>query len=178
MKRTLVLALGLMLVPAVASAQFEVGLDVFGLTYSDVDGAQDAAIGVGLPLSGMRVGFWGGETLLIETRMEADWDKEGDASATSLMLVPGVNFLVTPQVYVRGEAGLQYFKLDPGTGTSFSGTQYLFGAGVGMRRPLGEGAVLRLEGGLTKGLESLDGAIAFASSTNIHVSAGVSAIIN
>ncbi|MEQ1855180.1 MAG: hypothetical protein ABL963_01855 [Longimicrobiales bacterium] len=175
MRRTLVLALGLMVVPAMASAQVELGFDFFGVTYNDTDGAQDATIGVSLPLSGLRVGFMAGPQMIIETRMGFDWEKEGDASGRSLTLVPGLNYLVNDQIYVRGEAGLENFSFDNGAGTSFSGTQYVFGAGLGTRRPFGMG-ILRLEAGVQKALENTNDGI--PSSLNIYGSAGASIAIN
>jgi hypothetical protein len=178
MKKTLVLALGLLLAPQIAAAQLEVGLDVLGFTYTDVDGAPDAQIGISLPASGARVGFVAGPRLIVETRIEADWDKQGDASASQIFLVPGVNFLMTPEVYLRGEVGLRRLSGDTGT-VSASGTQYLFGGAVGMRRPLAGGAaLLRFEGGVGVGLENADADIPFAQTTIIHASMGVSAVIN
>ena len=178
MKRTFLLALGLLIVPAALVAQVEVGLDVFGITYTDVDGAADANIGISLPASGARLGFTASPQVIIETRVEADWDKQGDASSSTIFIVPGVNFLVTPQVYLRGEVGLLRVSGDNGT-ISASGTQYLFGGAVGMRRPLGgSGALLRLEGGVAMGLENLDGDIPFPKTTIIHASVGVSAVVN
>ena len=175
MKRTLVLALGLMVVPAVVSAQLEIGLDS-GLSYSDVDGATDATIGFSVPTSGARVAFAAGEQLLIETRLGFDWQKEGDASGNLLSLLPGVNFLVNEQVYVRGEAGLSRFSFDDGVNPSVSGTQYIFGAAVGMRRALGTGALLRLEAGVDKALENTGDGI--PSILDMHATIGVSAVIN
>lgn len=175
MRRTLVLALGLMVVPAMASAQVELGLDFFGITYSDVDGAQDATIGVSLPVSGLRVGFPAGENMTIETRMELDYSKQGDVSSRDLMLVPGLNFMINQQVYLRGEAGLMNYSFDPGTGTSFSGTQYMFGAAVGMRRSFGMG-MLRLEAGAMKALENTDEGI--PSRLDINLAAGMSVVVN
>ncbi len=172
MKRTLVLALGLMVVPALASAQVELGLDA-GLFYSDTQGAADAAIGLQVPFSGARVGFAAGERLIVETRLSFDWFKQGGASGSGLVLVPGMNYLVNDQLYVRGEAGLSRDAFDPGTGGG-SQTQYIFGGAVGMRRPLGP-ALLRLEAGVDKALENTDDGI--PSSTEVHVSVGVSAVI-
>ncbi len=178
MKRTLVLSLGLLLMPQVAAAQLEIGFDVVGLTYTDVDGAADAEIGVSLPASGARVAFPASPQLLIETRIEADWDKRGDVSGSQIFLVPGVNFLVNPQVYVRGEVGLLRVAGDNRT-VSASGTQYLFGGAVGMRRPLAGGAaLLRFEGGVAMGLENTDSDIPFAKTTIIHAGVGISAVIN
>ena len=173
MRRTLVLALGLMVVPAMAAAQVEVGLDA-GFIYSDEDGAPDAAFGFSLPVSGARVGFAAGEQMIIETRLGFDWMKQGDASGSNLDLVPGLNYLVNDQIYVRAEAGLSRQSYDPGTGGN-SQIQYLFGGGVGMRRPLGP-ALLRLEAGVVKGLENTDDLI--PSHLDFHATVGVSAVIN
>lgn len=174
MKRTLVLALGLMMVPALASAQLEIGLDG-GLTYSKDDGATDASIGIELPTSGARLGFAAGPQMIIETRLGVDWQKEGDASASLISLLPGLNYLITPQVYLRGEAGLSRFSFDNGAGIEGSGTQYIFGAAVGMRRALGSGALLRLEAGADQALENTDDGI--PANLSIHATVGVSAVV-
>jgi hypothetical protein len=174
MKRALLLALGLLAAPMVASAQVEIGLDA-GLTFEKITDVDDAAIGIGLPLSGARVGFAAGDQLIVETRLGFGWEKQGDASATSLDLMPGVNFLFGEGLYVRGEAGLSYFSFDTGTSDG-SSTQYVFGAGVGMRRSLGGGALLRLEAGVDRLLENEDDGI--PSSWLIGATVGVSAVIN
>jgi hypothetical protein len=174
MRKSLVLALGLMVVPTIASAQVELGLDFFGISYTDVDGAADAEIGASFPVSGMRVAFPAGPQILIETRIEGDWSKQGDASGKSLDLLPGINYLVNDQVYVRGEAGLSYGSFDTGT-VSGSSTQYLFGGAVGMRRPLGMG-ILRLEAGVLKALENTDDGI--PSWMQFNLSAGASVVVN
>jgi hypothetical protein len=174
MKRILVLALGLLVAPHAASAQVELGLDFFGLRYNDVDGDPDATIGVGIPESGLRVGFNAGPRMIIETRAEIDWDKQGDASARGITIVPGLNYLVNDQFYVRGNIGLSNFNVDNGT-VSFSGTQYIFGAAAGIRRALGSGAVLRVEGGVDQWLENEDDGL--PKELDIHGSVGVSAIV-
>jgi hypothetical protein len=176
MKRMIgILALGLMAAPAAVSAQFEVGVDFFGLSYTKIDGLDDALITVDLPVSGMRFAFPAGAQMLIETRIEADWQKVGDSSDRSLTLVPGLNYLVNEQLYVRGEVGLQHFKSDDGTNPAISGSQYLFGGAVGTRRPMGMG-IMRLEAGVVKALENQDDFL--ASWFAIHASAGFSVAVN
>ena len=175
MKKTIVLALGLTVVPQLAAAQVEIGLDFFGLGYADTDGAADAQISVGIPESGLRLGFSAGPQLLIETRLEFDWDKEGDTSGRSLLLLPGVNYLLNEQIYLRANVGLANFSVDVSPTVTVSGTQYIFGGGVGMRRPLGDGAVLRLEAGADQWMENTDDGI--PSSLDIHGTVGVSAIV-
>lgn len=77
---------------------------------------------------------------------------------------------------MRGEAGLSRFSFDDGVNPSASGTQYIFGAAVGMRRALGTGALLRLEAGVDKALENTGDGI--PSSLDMHATIGVSAVIN
>jgi hypothetical protein len=174
MKKIVVLALGLLLAPQAASAQLELGFDFFGLSYSDVDGLTDAIIGLGIPASGLRIGFDAGPRMIIETLLEFDWDKQGDASARSLLLLPGLNYLVNEQFYVRGNIGLSNFNADNGT-VSVSGTQYIFGAAAGIRRALGSGAVLRVEGGVDQWLENADDGL--PKELDIHGTVGISAIV-
>jgi hypothetical protein len=171
MKMTWVLAVGLLAMPQVAAAQLEIGVDT-GLGYADTD--PDATISFDVPVSGARLGFSAGPQMLIETRLEFDWAKAGDASGTSLFLVPGVNYLLNERVYVRGNIGLSYSRFDNGV-VSGSSTQYIFGGALGMRRALGSGAVLRFEAGADKWLESDDGA--GDDLLSIHGTVGVSAII-
>jgi len=173
MKRGILLALGLFAVPALASAQVEVGLDA-GFQYEKADGADDAQTGIGVPLSGARVGFAAGEQVIIETRLGFDWAKEGDYSATSLGLLPGVNVLFGDGMYVRGQAGLQYVSIDFGNGSE-SATQYAFGAGLGMRRMVTDGALVRLELGVDKALENEDDGL--PSSWRVGLIVGVSAVL-
>lgn len=176
MKRTFVLALGLLFMPALASAQVEIGLDA-GLGINKVKDADDTGFSFGIPVSGARIGFAAGESIIVETMLDLGYAKLGDVNATSLDLVPGINYLINDQVYVRGEAGLTYITADDGTG-SVSGTQLLFGGGIGMRRMLGDAALLRLEGAVDRRLEKLDQDIPFPASWDIRFVVGVSAVVN
>jgi Outer membrane protein beta-barrel domain len=176
MKRALLIALAALAMPVLAQAQVEVGVDA-GLGIQKMSGATDKDISIDIPTSGLRVGFAGGESLIVETMLDFGWDKYGDQKTTFLTLVPGVNFMVTPQVYVRGEAGLNYFKYDSGTGSS-SQTQYVFGGAVGTRKMLGEGALLRLEAGVDRGLEKKDsGVVTIPASWDFRLVAGISAVV-
>ena len=174
MKRILVLALGLLAAPQVVSAQLEVGLDA-GFGYSKIDDVDDALVNFSIPNLGARVGFAAGPTMIIESLVLFDWTKFGDASATTIGIVPGLNFLINEQLYLRGEAGLLYQSEDDGVSPSDSQTQYLFGAGVGIRRPLGSGAVLRFEGAVDRALENTDEFL--PASWDIRATVGVSAVI-
>lgn len=179
MKKTFVLALGLLVVPQMVSAQLEVGLDAgFGITMPDADGS-DNITRFGVPSGGalpffappqIRVGFAGGQSLIVESALGFDWVSSGDDSITSLLVMPGVNFLVSPQFYVRGEAGLVRFS-----DGDDSITQYGFGAGAGMRRPLGGAALLRIEVGADKWLEDEDAGI--DGYLDLRAIVGLSAVI-
>lgn len=179
MKKTFVLALGLLVAPQMVSAQFEVGLDAgFGIAIPDAEGA-DNITRFGVPSGGFlpfiappqaRVAFAAGENLLVESVLGFNYFSSGDDSLNALFLMPGVNYLVTPQVYVRGEAGL--VRLSDGEDSE---TRYGFGAGVGMRRPLGNAAVVRFEVAGDKWLETEDG---FEDGAlDVRAIVGISAII-
>jgi hypothetical protein len=179
MKKIFVLAVGLLVVPQMVSAQLEIGLDAgFGIGMPDADGA-DNITRFGVPsggyvpfLSQARVGFAAGETLIVESILGFNYVSFGeDDSLNTLVLLPGVNFLVGPQFYVRGEAGL----IRVGSSGADAETQYGFGAGAGLRRSLGSGALLRAEVGADKWLETEEGAD--DGLLDIHAVVGVSVVI-
>lgn len=180
MKRVLVLALGLFVLPAVASAQVEVGVDGFFVLSnpSEPEGATgdfDNTNSFSLPSPAVRVAFPAGETLLVESLVGFNWSSTGDVSGSSLLLMPGLSLLVGEQFYVRGEAGLMRTSFDSGTASS-SATQYAFGGGGGMRMPLGDAAILRLEAVADWWLENEDDGI--LGRMDIRVGAGISAVVN
>src|SRR5690242_2830832 len=109
MKRIWILALGLLVAPKMVSAQVEIGLDAgFGIAMPDTDGAENITR-FGLPTGGYlplfsqaRIGFVAGPTLIVETALGFNYMSFGeDDSFNALIVMPGVNFLVGPQFYVR-----------------------------------------------------------------------------
>ncbi len=174
MKRTIVLALGLLLVPSVVAAQVEIGMDA-GLSIESVDDDPDDLTSFSLPVSEVRVGFAAGEMMIVETRVALGYLSVDDFSATDFGLVPGVNVLLGDRFYVRGEAGLMYSSLDTGTADE-SATQYLLGAGAGLRVPVVESVLFRAEAGVDRWLENEDEFI--PASWEFRLVAGVSAVIN
>lgn len=174
MKRSLVLALVLMFAPAVASAQVEVGLDA-GFLISSIDDVDDNVNSFALPGQWARVAFSAGDMLSVESLVGFAWDSQGDFSESTLLLVPGLNYLVGEQFYVRGEAGLIRLS-ESDTGFDSSSTQYGFGGAVGLRRMLGEGAVFRAEVGVDRWLENTDDFI--PARTDIRFGVGLSAVIS
>lgn len=183
MKRALVLSLALVFVPAMASAQVEIGMDA-GFMLKSIDDASDNITSFAVPsssnflpmVSGARVAFSAGETVLIESLLNFAYQSFGsDDSVTFLGIIPGINFLVTESFYVRGEAGLAYAKFSS-TSSDESETQYLFGGGAGYRRALGDGAaVLRLEAGVDRLLENTDDGV--PASWDFRALVGLSAVI-
>jgi hypothetical protein len=177
MKRTLVLALGLLIVPAFVSAQVEVGLDA-GFGISMIDDADDNINSFSLPGTWVRVAFAASPTILVEPVVGLEWFSVGDASGSDLLLLPGIVFLLGEQFYVRGEAGLFRESFDPGSGGD-STTQYAFGGEVGLRMPLGDSALFRAGIGVDRWLEvSENSVIEEPARTDVRLGVGISAVIN
>lgn len=174
MRRSLVLAFGLLLVPSIVAAQVEIGVDG-GLSIESIDDADENITAFSIPNTEVRVGFWAGEALIIETRFGLDWTSVGDFSFTGLGFVPGVNFLFGERFYARGEAGFVYLAEDDGADDE-SATQLLLGAAAGMRVPVVDNIVFRLEGGLDRWLENEDEFI--PASWEFRIVAGLSAMVN
>jgi hypothetical protein len=183
MKRSLVLALALLIAPALVSAQVEVGLDAgFNIAMiSEPDGFTGNIDNVNtfdLPSQAVRVAFSAGDMLLIESMVGFDWFKQGDSSDNTLLIMPGLNYLLGEQFYVRGEVGLYRYSESDGT-DDFSYTQFGFGGAVGLRMPLGDAALFRVEAGLDRWLEAKDNdVIQQLAETDIRIGAGISAVIN
>jgi hypothetical protein len=183
MKRTLVLALGLLVAPTLVSAQVEIGLDA-GLAISSFSNPEgftgdiDGVTTFGLPGQWARVAFAAGESILVESLVGFEFLSEGDYSENTILLMPGINYLVGEQFYVRGEVGLIRFS-ESDTGFSESLTQYGFGGAAGMRIPLGDAALFRLEAGVDRWLEVKEAGFTTAlGRTDIRVGAGISAVVN
>jgi len=175
MRRVLLIALGVLAMPALAQAQVEIGLDG-GLAVRSVKNT-DKQISFDIPSADMRLGFASGESIIVETILGASYNKQGDNKFSWVNLTPGVNFLFSPSAYVRGEAGLMYYKTDNGT-TSDSSTQFQLGGAVGTRKMMGEGTVLRLEAGVDRALEKKDaGVVTMPASWNFRVLVGISAVV-
>ncbi len=175
MRRALLIALGVLAMPALAQAQVEIGVDA-GLGIQSVKDA-DKQISFDVPNADMRLGFASGESIIVETILGASYYKVGDYKQSWVDLTPGVNFLFSPSAYVRGEAGLMYYKTDNGT-TSDSSTQFQLGAAVGTRKMMGEGTVLRFEAGVDRALEKKDsGVVTIPASWNFRLLVGVSAVL-
>jgi len=174
MKRSLVLSLVLLVAPALVSAQVEIGLDA-GLSYVSYDSPSgfdvDSDTYIDLPSSYVRVAFPAGETLLVETALGFSRSSSGGDSYSTLLVLPGVNLLLGEQFYVRGEAGLWR-----GSGGGDSATQYAFGGGGGLRMPLGDAALFRVEAGVDKWLENQDDGL--LGSWEIRGVVGISAVVN
>lgn len=171
MRRALLLTIGLLVAPAVVAAQVEIGMDAALSIYSYDNDAIDSETSIDIPGEYVRIGFPAGETLIVESTLGLSHSSQGDNSYTTILLLPGVNFLVGEQFYVRGEAGLWR-----GSDGDNSQTQYAFGGAAGLRMPLGDAALFRVEAGVDKWLENEDDFLPGA--WDIRGSVGVSAVIN
>jgi hypothetical protein len=173
MKRSIVLTLGLLAIPTFATAQVEIGIDA-GLSIESIDDVDDNVTSFSIP-SGVRLGFGAGESVLVESRVAFERRSQGDVSITALGFVPGINFLVGEQLYLRGEAGLSYLKLDSGTDDG-SVTQYMLGGAAGLRIPVRDNVLFRPELGVVRFLENTDDGI--PANWEFRLQAGISAVIN
>jgi hypothetical protein len=175
----MVLVSGLLLTPVLVAAQVEIGLDagVNVRVFDDVSGVStDSQMEFDVPSDWARVAFAAGDNLLVETLVSFERTSQGDESTGRIVIIPGVVFLLGEQLYVRGEAGLARTSFDPGT-ASASATQYLFGGAAGLRMPLGDNALFRIEGGLNRAMEA-DDDFFIPAGWNIRGGVGISAVIN
>ena len=155
MKRIMVLTLGLLVGPALVSAQVTVGLEAVGVQITSI-ADQDTQTSIGLPGHLARIGFAAGDQLTVETRVGIGYSKEGDSSQSTIEILPGVNFQFNDMFYARGQAGLWRGSFDNGT-TSDSAIQYAFGGALGVRQPIMGGPVSwGVEAGVTRWLENTD----------------------
>jgi len=171
-KRSLMLALGLIVLPSLSAAQVEIGLDT-GLEIEMVDGFDDNT-SFHMPSTWARVALSAGESLLIEPLIGFEYFGEGDLSEHALLLIPGVDYLFGERFYLRGEAGLARYS-ESDTGFDSSWTQYGLGGGAGIRMRLGDSALLRIEAAVDYWLESTDDGV--PQRTDVRVLAGASAVI-
>lgn len=173
MRRFMAMAVGaLLLIPAAAQGQVEIGLDA-GLTLDNGFDTQDDITTFSVPQMNARIGFPAGEGLSIETLFGLNRQSSDGNSVTLLTLLPGLNYQLNEKVYLRGELGLQRVSFESG-----SVSQLGFGAAVGTKQALGDSPVMwRLEGGLTRWSEDSDppGNEAF---NRIRLLFGISAPIN
>ncbi len=141
MKRLLLIAVGIAVLPIGVAAQTEIGLDA-GATILRAGGSTATLIQV--PTSWARIGFHTGDQIIFESLVTALHTRGGGSSATVLTLIPGLTFLLDEKGYLRGEVGIQY-----GSGGGSSATDWGFGGAVGRRKPILNGAaIFRIEGGL------------------------------
>lgn len=176
MKRVAMLTLALWVTPAFTAAQVEIGFDA-GVVVSAVAGPDDNVTSAKLAAEWGRIAFVAGDAILIETLLGFEYYGEGDYSENALLLMPGLNYLLGEQFYVRGEVGLSRYA-ESDLGSDSSRTQYGFGGAAGLRVPLGDMALFRAEVGVDRWLEVTDGGLVAAPSrTDIRAVGGVSAVI-
>lgn len=164
MKRILLVVSAITLLPSVAAAQTELGLDA-GAVITRVGGGTLTTIQI--PTSGLRVGFHVGDRMIFEPLVTFAFVSGGGRSATALQFVPGLDFLLGDGgAYLRGEVAIAYAS---GGGGS---TDFGFGGAIGTRRTNADGtALVRVEGGIQRWPDD------FAASTVIRLLVGFSVIV-
>jgi hypothetical protein len=187
MRRALLSLAAILALPLALSAQVEIGLDA-GLSITNPDDDDDNLVTFAIPgtapsssfLQGgaVRLGFPFAERFVFEplvsfTRFDID-----DEAYTQLTLIPGVVALFgepdAVRFYLRGEFLFAYVS----DFDEESGVQVGFGGAAGLRKPLGDAAFLRLEGGFDKVNENDDAdAPELFGYKHFRVLVGLSAII-
>lgn len=166
MKRALLLAIGLFLLPSVGQAQVELGVDA-GLIVNRGDGESSTTFRI--PTATFRFGF-PRESISFESLFGVAIVNEFDETVTTIALLPGIVFTLGSNVYLRGEVVVTYVR-EAGSGAS----QFGFGGAVGTKRQIGDGPVfLRFEGGVDRLLKNDD----FASATEFRALVGFSVVVN
>jgi len=154
------LAAGLMLAPALAVAQHQMGampahefgadLTLYYGNYS-LNGTSQSHFVIGTPVD-LRLGFVSSKTLVIEPRLALSYDSKGLLTGFSnhvLMLSPDLNFLFNVGsgdyrhgMYLTAGAGMDLLDIGGSPGTSIS--RFSINGGIGTRSPYESGAI-RLE---------------------------------
>jgi len=176
MKRSMLFAMGLLLVPVAAHGQLEIGLDA-GMSLNTGFEVGESETAFSIPTGYARVGVPAGNALSIEALLGFDYFSSGDNSVNQITFVPGANFSFgTGGGYVRGEAAVTRVGSDNGT-TSNSSSQFGLGAAAGLKKAIAGGPVsYRLEAGFLRWLENADdGREAF---NQLRVLFGISAAVN
>lgn len=145
MKGILLLSACLLLAPAAARAQFELGMDG---AFTVSTGSGDAVVRLSVPTAMARIGF-PGDSFDFETLVSLNF-VHSDGSLTFLQLGPGVNFpFGEGDMYVRGEAQIAF-----AAGGGDSDTQLALGAAVGTKKQIGASDVsYRLEAGYDRWID-------------------------
>lgn len=171
MKRSILACLCLLIAPAAAQAQLEVGVDA-GLTLRTGFEASENVSQLSIPASRARLGVPVGEMLSIEALLGFQRLSSGGESTSVLSFLPGINILLGESGgYLRGEVALNRGSSSGGGSRS----QYGFGGAVGVRMPVDDAVFVRLEGGFDRWLEDQDNALEAYNEFRILV--GVSALV-
>ena len=170
MKRSILAGLCLLIAPATAQAQLEVGVDA-GLTLHTGFENSDNLNQLSIPAPRARLGVPLGDLLSLEGLLGFQRLSSGGESASTLSFLPGVNILLGESGgYLRGEVAIN--RVAAG---GESQSQYGFGGAIGVRMPVDDAVFVRLEGGFDRWLEDQDN---FLEAYNeIRILVGVSAMV-
>jgi len=165
MRRVLLVALVLAVLPQFAAAQVEIGVDG-GLVIDRSNGSTVTQFST--PISAFRLSF-PRESFTFESLISVNVISANDETVSILSLIPGLAFSLSPNVYLKGEVAITYLS-----GGGSSANQFGFGGAIGWKRQLGDGPVsVRLEGAVDQMLENDD----FSATTEFRGTAGISAAV-
>lgn len=148
MHRVLLAATLVVAFPATSAAQVEIGLDGAVGIY-DYDESDDNVTIVRIPEPLLRLGFPVGERVVLEPLVAFASISSGGSTSTQVQFVPGVAILFSdegrPRFYLRGEVGVIRVG-----GSGDSATQTGVGGAAGIRIPMRDNAIFRLEAAIDK----------------------------
>ncbi len=164
---------------------FEISLDG-GLAYnmvSDFMGVeQDNVTQFLLPFQQARLSAYVAPQVAVEGAVLFNYESEGDASASEILLAPGLTYYFAPfssgetRTYLTGALNWSRVGFDSGTGIDGSVSQFGFGGRIGTKVPVGDAGFVRLEGGYTYLLENEDDGRPAVNRLDLTV--GLGAILN
>ena len=166
MKLGFFLGVGLLVLPAVAEAQLEVGFDS-GVTVERGGGSSQTTFEI--PSGWLRIGF-SGQAFTFESLFTLAWARASGQSASVVEFLPGIAYRFRGNTYVRGEVGVLLFSA-----AGESASQFAYGVSVGTKRQIGPGPLyLRLE----TGLDQWEGNNDFRERSEFRGSVGLSVVLN
>jgi len=145
--RQLIIFITLLILPAIAEAQIELGFDV-GLTVDKSAGITHNSYDI--PAKYLRIGFPRGR-VSFESLVAINHQRIGRSHLTIVEVLPGIMYQLN-RYYVRGEVAMLLVS----SNFDRSSSQFGYGVAVGSRRALRGPVFLRLETGITKWAGNVD----------------------
>ncbi len=170
---TALVAVSLLSAPVQAQARaVEFGMDL-GVTVTNFEDSDITLIEVGIPAQRLRVGAFISDQVSIETSVAFSLVDVDDFTTTTTDLALGVNIHSTPnhmdlRVYAAPFGGVSIVSLDDETDTQWSA-----GAALGLKAPVREIFLVRIEASYARGFENSN----VAGSNNFQGVVGLSFLV-